>query len=350
MWSFYVLAAYTVDPEISIYNEDITRASVQLSRFSPGAYVLRNLFLYFPLLLIIYLRGLDKREFIFLLSIVVFCAPFSIISLYRYYGMENFSSALYILELYGKSGLPYNTYIPYLSFVFISGIYLLFIYKGFFYKIVLLLVNIFIFGVIVFSTSRQTVLFCIIAGAGYLIIQRSKVKLIISLCFALGLTMYIISFSDVLHTLYLSPKALDSERFMIMKDGLQRLNSYSDWLFGKGLTSVIFSGPHNNYIRVVQRIGIIGMGLTFAPFIYAFISLARRMKKYWTFKNFDRNLSWFLLMAVFFTLFHSFFGYPHSDAFNTPFVWLGLSLYLILNKNLISFKLVEEILIIKGHD
>ena len=257
--------------------------------------------------------------------------------------MENFTSVLIQLELSGKSGLPYNTYIPYLSFVFISGIYLLLIYKSFFSKIVLLLVNSFIFGVILFSTSRQTVLFCFIACLGFLIIQRSKIKLIISLCFVLGITYYLITFSDVLFTLYFSPKAVESERFSIMNDGLQKLNGYSDWLFGKGFTSVVFSGPHNNYIRVLQRIGIFGVVLTFAPFIYAFISLAIRMIKYWNNKIFDRNLAWFLTMAIFFTLFHSFFGYPHADAFCTPFVWLGLSLYMILNKNLIYFKSIKVI-------
>ena len=338
MWYFYILAAYIVDPGISIYGEDITRASLQLSKFSPGAYVLRNSFLYFPLLILIYLRGLNKREFKFLLSIVVFCAPLSIISLYRYYGMENLTSVLIQLELSGKSGLPYNTYIPYLSFVFISGIYLFLISKGFFSKIVLLLVNSFVFGVIIFSTSRQTVLFCILGGSGFSLSQKSKLSLIISIFILFGIAYYFLSFSDALGSLYLTPAAFETTRFEIMKNGLQKLDAPGDWFFGKGLTSVIFSGPHNNYIRVIQRIGIFGMLLTFFPFIYAFLNINMKIIKYWNLKIFDRNLALFITMGIFFTLYHSFFGYPHSDAFNNPFVWLGLSIYLVMKKDLIALK------------
>jgi hypothetical protein len=337
-WSFFILAAYIVDPGISIYGEDITRASLQLSKFSPGAYVLRNSFLYFPLLILIYLRGLNKREFIFLLSIVVFCAPLSIISLYRYYGMENFTSVLIQLDESGKSGLPYNTYIPYLSFVFISGIYLLYSVKGYFPKIVFLILSSFIFGVIILSTSRQTVLFCILGGSGFSLSQKSKLSLIISIFILFGIAYYFLSFSDALGSLYLTPAAFETTRFEIMKNGLQKLDAPGNWFFGKGLTSVIFSGPHNNYIRTIQRIGIFGMLLTFFPFIYAFLNINMKIIKYWNLKIFDRNLAWFITMGIFFTLYHSFFGYPHSDAFNNPFVWLGLSIYLVMKKDLIALK------------
>lgn len=54
-----------------------------------------------------------------------------------------------------------------------------------------------------------------------------------------------------------------------MSKGLDLL-SPEDYIFGAGLTSVIVRGPHNDYIRWIQRIGIPGMVLSFLPFVIAF--------------------------------------------------------------------------------
>ena len=323
-----------VDPEISIYGEDIMGASLQLERFAPKNYVLRNLFLYLPLLYVITLRGLSKQELKFLLSIIVFAAPFSTILFCQDFKLDSFQSAIRLLDTTGH-GIGYNTYVPYLTFPFIAGLYLLFCFESRFLKVITLLAVLFNLGFILYSTSRQSSLFCLIALTAFLFSQKFKLNSFIVVFGLFGIVWYCLSLSDVFMTRYFSAEFLQTSRWEIMKNGLQFLNTPFDWLVGKGLSSVISSGPHNNYIRFIQRIGIVGMMLTFLPFVYAFAKTIVKILHYWNYKLFDRNLGCFITMSLFFTLYHSFFGYPHEDAFCAPYVWLGLAFWLIMNQQLI---------------
>lgn len=336
MWVFYLIICYMVDPEISLYGEDIMGASVQLARFTPKDYVLRNLFLYLPLLYIIALRDLTKRELMFLLSIVVFSSPFSIILFCRDFALDNFQSALNLLNATGH-GVGYNTYIPYLTFPFIAGLYLLSCFENRFLKIITLAIVLFDLAFILYSTSRQASLFCLIAVTGFVYFQRFKLTSILVVFGVFGVVYYCISLSGVFMLRYLSSEFLQTARWDIMKHGLQMLNTPMDWLVGKSLSSVIFSGPHNNYIRFIQRIGIVGMLLTFLPFVYALAKTIMKIRRCRIYKCFDWNLAWFIAMALFFTLYYSFFGYPHEDAFCAPYVWLGLAFWLVVNKQLMLF-------------
>ncbi len=336
MWIFYLIPCYMFDPEISIYGEDIMGASLQLARFAPKDYVLRNLFLYLPLLYVIALRGLSKQEFKFLLSIIVFSAPFSIILFCQYSNLYSFQAAIRLLDKSGH-GIAYNTYVPYLTFPFITGLYLFSCFKSRFLKVITLVAVLFNLGFILYSTSRQSSLFCLIALTAFLLSQKSKLSSFIVIFGVFGAAWYLMSFSNVLVTKYLSSESLQTSRWEIMRHGLQMLNTPFDWLVGKGLSSVIYSGPHNNYIRFIQRIGIFGMLLTFFPFFYALAKTIVKILHYWNYKSLDRNLACFVTMSLFFTLYHSFFGYPHEDAFCAPYVWFGLAFWIVMKKQLILF-------------
>jgi O-antigen ligase len=133
-------------------------------------------------------------------------------------------------------------------------------------------------------------------------------------------------FPETLINRYFSSEISESARYEIMVNGIRELTSVSDWIWGKGLSSVIYSGPHNNYIRFVQRIGLIGMLLTFWPFFYVFKKITSKIIHFRNKKWFDSNMAIFSLLCLFFTLFHSFFAYPHEDAYNAPYVWLGLAI------------------------
>ena len=54
-------------------------------------------------------------------------------------------------------------------------------------------------------------------------------------------------------------------RFEIWKNSLSMLD-ISEWFTGAGLTSVLVSGPHNDYIRWLQRAGFIVMFISFYPY------------------------------------------------------------------------------------
>jgi O-antigen ligase len=114
-----------------------------------------------------------------------------------------------------------------------------------------------------------------------------------------------------------------SDRLDVLVEGIRLLNPVQ-FLSGAGLTSVIVSGPHNDYVRWTQRVGLFAMFLGFAPFVIAFWRSFRKMRE-----PHEGTPTWaFLNAGVAFTLFHSLFGYPREDAFQAPYAFLGLALWL----------------------
>ena len=69
-------------------------------------------------------------------------------------------------------------------------------------------------------------------------------------------------------------------RFEIWISSLSMLH-ISEWFTGAGLTSVLVSGPHNDYIRWIQRVGLIFAFISFYPYFSAmfksFIDVIRRI-------------------------------------------------------------------------
>lgn len=115
-------------------------------------------------------------------------------------------------------------------------------------------------------------------------------------------------------------------RFEIMRQGLGLLG-IKEFLIGSGLSSVVVSGPHNDFIRWTQRIGIPAMILSFIPFIISLSYVMRFMRRK---KNSPMLL--FILSALLFTLYHSLFGYPREDAYQSVYAFLGLGLWLAISK------------------
>ncbi len=336
LWIVYLLICYFFDPEISIYGENILQTTVRLSEYSPRMYVLRNLFLYLPLFWLIYLRGLRNNEFILLLTTILLLSPFSYIYFAVNKDIYSFSDYRQLLYSTGH-GFSYNDYIPYFTFTFIIGLYLLFYFKKLFLRLLILALTIMSLLFIVSSTGRQSVLFCALAIAVYCYyLKRARLKKVFSV-FALLLSIYylvIIVFPETLINRYFSSAIIESGRYECIIDGIGRLASASDWMLGKGLSAVISSGPHNNYIRFVLRIGLIGMLLTYWPFFYIFKRIMFEISHFSNKRWFDLNMAIFSLLCISFTLFHSFFGYPHEDAFNAPYVWLGLAMGTICLKQI----------------
>ena len=63
----------------------------------------------------------------------------------------------------------------------------------------------------------------------------------------------------------------ETSRGQILLNGLNLLRLH-EFFTGAGLTSVLNSGPHNDYLRWTQRVGLIFMIISFLPF---FIGLTR---------------------------------------------------------------------------
>lgn len=328
LWVVYLVLCYIIDPgDVNIYGDDELKATIHLETFSRKDYVMRNALVYLPLFLMLILRGMSKKELSALLFVVFLSSPVSICSFYYFSGIFSLEQALAnAMEGYG---IAYNTYIPYITFPIISGLFLYNYIRATSARALILCILLFDIVVVLLNQSRQSALFIVIAFLSYSFMGK-HLKRFILVPFVLIAICVLISFMGIsppIVSRYLSASTFETGRFEIMIEGISMLDSISDWVYGKGLSFVIYSGPHNNYIRVIQRIGIVGMLLTFIPFIHAFFSVLLNRKV-----QGDKYLAWFVSSSLLFTLFHSFFGYPHDDAFNAPYVWLGLAIGVIYQR------------------
>lgn len=327
---FLIIHSIFVDSRLLYFDEP----QMDLANNLKGnIYVIRNALIYLPMSIYIYKRGLTLKEITFLLKVISVFGVISIIAFLSFYEIyTDFESILRLFNLGGYS-LSYNTFVPYLTFPFISAIYLFLSESSKINKILYFFIAFLIFSYIFISTSRQSIIFCVISISIYASFNQKIFKnfskriiaIIILLTLLLPAFLINIDISEKLISKTTSVKGLTSDetnRFETMKEGLFKL-SFSELLFGAGVSSVLVSGPHNDYVRWIQRIGIFGACLGFIPFLISFIgSLKLMRKKYSVFHR-------FIFLAIFFTLYISFFGYPRDDAFQASYVWLGLSLWLI---------------------
>jgi hypothetical protein len=328
-WVIYMGFCYMFDTETSLYpDEDLTTVIQQITIYGRSNYLIRNLFVFLPIAPLIFIRRLTTREFNTLLLLICVVCPISVISFYQSQGFTSIAHAVIKLTVTGRGLTAYNDFIPYITFPFISGIFLFFRFKNYFLRFVLLTLIIFDFIIIIFSTSRQSLMFCLLAMFTYAYVRGRKIIPFVLIVSIAG--YYLISSFGELQSRFLTGQIAESPRGEIILTGLSMVGGVKEWLIGNGLSSVLYSGPHTNYVRFLQRIGMIGMCLTYLPFFYIFFKL---LGDIWHFKNdpwFDLDLAWFLLMAIAFTLFHSCFGYPHEEVWSGPFVWLALGLGLPL--------------------
>lgn len=330
VWSLF-------DPGVSLYGdspiEDVTE---QLGEAFQALYVLRNALLYLPLVMYLYLRGFNLQEIRLMALIVVLVTPFSILAYLQSGDLGQMGLTLGDVIGLGGSGIAYNSYVPYLTFSVLCGLYLIFSPGIRLINMVVLSCTAVTSVFILFSTSRQSVLFILVASITFFLLAGKR-GLTRSKWLTVGITVGVITglFVHLTQGVQVADNFLDrfssaaafasderSGRLSLAIDGLTMLYPF-EWLVGAGLTSVINSGPHNDYVRWTQRIGIPLMVFGFLPFILAFIRCTRLSLRY----RADNNLFIFLTLAVGFTLFHSLFGYPREDANQAVVVYLGLALW-----------------------
>ena len=331
----YIILAAFFDSGVSLYGDmDMTAASENLSNINPTIYVLRNAFIYIPMVFYISLRGISWNELKKICIIITLAAPLSIIAFLRYSTGKGIGEIGTIVEL-GGTGLQYNTYVPYLTFAFITALFVSFQVSRRLFKIFYFSIAFSVFLFLLATTSRQSVLFAIFITMWFFRFLKSKkrFKVLIYLAAAfvcLGLIVSFVSSRYAVHSKltdrFSSVKSFaDTNRIQIMKSGLQMLST-QQYVFGSGLSSVVVGGPHNDYIRWTQRIGVLGMLLSFAPFVLALKYNLKAIIKH------NKSIYFLTSSGLFFTLYHSFFGYPRDDAYQSLYVFLGLALWLAVSR------------------
>lgn len=353
-----------VDPGKNLYGIAITETSLQLKTISPIIYVIRNSLLYLPMVIYFLLKGLTENDLRRIALLIVIIAPFSIFDFVYYHDLATFRT-FWVLSTFGGAGLQYNTYVPYLTFVALSALYLINTkFSTVMIKLISFSVFVFVVMYIILATSRQSSLFVLFCSIIFYIKSnettlKMKLMLITASILCILILIHVIvqgiiwdftydaSFSIFSNnpTLEINRTnsfkldfssvdklpAIKTPRLQIMKYGLSLLAPH-EYFTGAGLTSVITSGPHNDYIRWLQRIGIVGMLIGFYPFFRA-LFLSSRLENFLARENKNNNSVLYLFLGIMFTMYHSLFGYPREDAYQALYCFLGLSCWLGYRKN-----------------
>jgi hypothetical protein len=330
---FMLIIFAMFDPGVNLYNEDYTQGiSEYITNIHPTFYVLRNALLYVPMICYLAMRGIVRGELKVITGIVAVVSPLSIIGYLYKIGFFPTFSLMSFVAFGDEAKLEWNSYVPYLTFSFISSMYLVMSLRSKVFKSLFVVIGLFAFLFMLASASRQSVAFCVISLLWYVVstTRRNRptvVMVIVGLCFVVyGVIRYTAARYNINYNLisrYSSMAGyIETSRFDIMKRGIELIGA-KELLFGAGLSSVIVSGPHNDFIRWTQRIGFPAMIISFTPFIISLSRIVRSMSN-------QSNLPvlQFLSMAIVFTLFHSFFGYPREDAYQAVYAYLGLGLWL----------------------
>ncbi len=342
LFPFLLLITAFYDPMVSLYNSsDLAGITSSGLDIDPRIYILRNAFLYVPLVIYLSLRGITKEELRNISIVAIVIAPISILSYLLKVYNEGALSLLLLSSMaeQGGANIEYNSYVPYLTFPFICAIYLLSLRVGSLFKAIcffsLSIMSIFIF----LSSSRQSMLLIFITTILFFnfdSISKSKKIIVYSLAALTLFAIYSYITFDVQINKNLISKyssGAESNRFFIWQKGLSLLE-WHEYLIGAGLSSVVASGPHNDFIRWTQRVGLIFMIISFLPYIIALIKSSIRVLK-----KEDRTHYIFISLLLLFTIYHSLFGYPREDVYQSVYCFLGLGLWLGFNKGLILKRL-----------
>ena len=337
LFPLIIIILALVDPMVTLY--DGSSLSVGVTAYdgsvNPKLYVFRNAVIYLPMVFYIAVRGLSLSDINKIAGVAAFFAPISIIIFMAKLSDYSVVSE-FVRMITGKTQIEYNTFVPCFTISVLSIVYLMDInYKKYrlLIKMSLMSILVFLFAFIFYSTSRQALLLAII----YIVIFAAKNFSVIRL----KNVLYYVIFVVVIFYFYawitlhygenyrlisrLSDQLMSSPRLQIAINGLGLLDTI-DLFTGAGLTSVLVSGPHNDYIRWIQRVGLIFAFISFYPYFSAM------------FKSFVDALSYkkdrvylYIFCASLFIMYNSLFGYPREDAYQSVWCFLGISMWLGYN-------------------
>lgn len=327
VWLVYLIISYLFDRIIK---------GTETSLFSMEGGDLRWILQSFPILILVVVRGLNKKELSYILFAIVIMMPFSIYTEYQLLdinsisGMQDFASQ-------GR-GVNYNTYLPFTTFPLFASVYLIIENKIKYLRILVFGIFCFILFFIFINPSRQSMLFVLFGSLIYIILAKGVSRLLLFIIAITGIWLLIMNLdlTDQVMSRFFSEKLLESNRHDYMIKGLLEMNGLWEWCFGNGLHVTLTDtiNPHSNYVFSIMRTGLVGTALMFYPFIGALIKLIFEFFKHRKQAPFDRNLISFVIIGISFVLFHSYFGYPHIDALNGPIVWFCFALWVLYNNDL----------------
>jgi hypothetical protein len=295
-----------------------------------------------PIFVFVVMRGLSRRELHAVLTTIVIATPFSIYITYQ--EMLVVVDAQKYIET--GSGIAYNSYVPYTTFPLFASVYLLSQASSRVNQI-LIAIPACIIAVFIFTNlSRQSVIFVILGFIIFVGCNFSARNILITSVLSLIIVISVsqLGISNRVVSRFFTSEVTETTRTDSALAGIRSINGVAEWTLGNGLDMNLLQGginPHNNYVFTVMRIGLLGMILTFLPFVNSFAklipSLVMDYRKAW----FDNNLFALKAISAIFMLYHSFFNYPNNDSINGPVVWLGLGICVVFDSD---FQMREALL------
>ena len=113
------------------------------------------------------------------------------------------------------------------------------------------------------------------------------------------------------------------------------INNKKDFFFGQGSLSSIFSGYHNDYLRIFYRTGFFGLIFSFFPILYFFFKFLFLSYKNFFYKK-EKNLHYLFFLFAAFIPYYSLFQYPREDTFQSTIHWFGLALIYGYSKTILK--------------
>lgn len=334
-----VTISLAVPTALRLYDNvgDLTPFQVEWPRLSQ----FRSATLYLPLVAYLAMRGVSREELRSLAVTMTLAVPTSIV-VYLYaedsVGIDN-------LTTLGGGEFRYLDFIPMVVFFGLASAYLV-ISGGSASSTLLATISIVIVLLMSGLTSgRQNVAFTALAGTVLFATARRNDRfriglyaLLLMIAVSVLSTLYVIRYgaSEKLATRYGSIGGFadltnsvvpdDGSRYSLLIDGVNKLQM-SHLALGAGAEACEGPGPHCDYVRQVQRRGVLAPFLAYSPFVLA---IRHTIKGQWRRPSSEQR--WLLLMLAF-PLYYAVFGFPLEDACkaNVSFLGLGLALGYLRN-------------------
>ena len=332
----------TIDPNLKYLSEQLDESSAKF-------YVFRSTVLYIPLLLSLFTLQLNRK---YLILLGVLCTLTSYFSLFSWLtvmtkspvGLFDFQQISFL----SGSELNYNTYIPMIAYLQVFSINSLSALRSRL-LLPLALLNVPIFFIVFLSTSRSSLGYIIFSFIlcfysdfirlflrfvrSITISHKSLLFSVVFIVLLVGTPIILsdyIQYSDKLSTLSLSSFVSSEARASILSSYVSNFN-FENFFFGDGLSSILFSGPHNGYVRWIARSGIFIALLAYLPWILEITHLILIPSSAPVLATRIRN---FFFSIVLFVPFFALFGYPTEDAYQSFFCFLSLGLSISFTSSL----------------
>jgi hypothetical protein len=334
LFPIIIIVTAFFDPMVELYGDSLSvGVTAYDGNVNPKVYVFRNAVIYLPMVLYIAVRGLSLSDINKIAGVLAFFAPLGILIYMA--NLSDYSLVSQFERLFTNKGkhIEYNTFVPCFTLSVLSIMYLVelnYIKYKMLIKMSLISILVFVMTFIFYSTSRQALLLASI----YLAIFVTKNFSV----FRIKNVLYYLIIFVVLYFLYdwitsyygeheriksrFTDQLMNSPRLRIALDGIAKL-SITELYTGAGLTSVLVSGPHNDYIRWIQRVGLIFAFISFYPY---FSAMFKSFIDVLSLKKSSAHL--YIFCAILFIIYNSMFGYPREDAYQSIWCFLGISMWL----------------------